>query len=395
MRTPGNPRPARWARLLAPLLLVGAGGCCLYSARGWRGPASEHFDGARFINPDAPTSRRGLLDFLHWRLTRVPEPWPDWVEASPGPPPPRRVGPGELRVTFIGHATVLVQLDGLNVLTDPVWSDAVGPDGLAVVSRRRPPGLRFEDLPPIDLVLISHDHYDHLDMPTLLRLQRAFAPRFAAGLGTRDLLTRAGIAKARDFDWWDSARISERVRLIAVPAQHFSMRGICDRDAVLWTAFVLESPAGRVYFGGDTGYGPHFEAARRRLGPMRLALLPIGAYLPRDFMSLVHLDPWEAVAAHLDLGAEQSLGIHWGTFAQTDEGMYTPQRDLDAALREAGLDATRFFTLGFGEGRSLPPGPPDATRSSGPTARRPGPLPARAGCASVGAGLAEGASYFF
>lgn len=342
---------ARLAALAATLL----SGCCLYSARGYRGPVSDHFDGEAFYNEGVEAPEGRFLRFLGWILNRDQGPWPEVEDVTPGPPPPHRVGPGELRVTFVNHATVLVQMDGINVLTDPVWSEGVGPESLEVVRRVRPPGLRFEDLPPIDLVLLSHNHYDHMDLPTLRRLQAEHAPRIAAGLGSADILRRAGVRSAKDFDWWQSAKVSGTVRLTSVPVQHFSMRGVCDRDKVLWTGFVLEGPAGRVYFGGDTGYGPHFAEVGQRFGPMRLAVLPIGAYRPRWFMSHVHIDPAEALAAALDLRAATAVGMHFGTFKQADDGRDEPIADLHRALDEAGVSRERFWVLGFGEGRDVPP----------------------------------------
>lgn len=345
----------RWAvAILTSLPLVGAG-CSLFTTRGHRGPPSDHFDGEVFYNPAARGETRGFFDLLAWLVDRDRGPWPDApVETPAAAPPPERVDLGALRVTFINHATVLIQMDRLNILTDPVWSDVVGPVPGVGPSRVRPPGIRFEDLPTIDLVLISHNHYDHLDLPTLKRLQAAYAPRIAAGLGTARFLRRRGIRNARDFDWWQSHPVSRQVELTSVPVQHFSRRGLFDGNGTLWTGFVLSGPAGRVYFGGDTGYGPHFAAVGDRFGPLRIALLPIGAYRPRWFMAPVHIDPAQAVKAHQDLRAEQSLAIHFGTFRQADDGFEEPIRDLEAALSGAGLTKRDFWILAEGQGRNVP-----------------------------------------
>jgi L-ascorbate metabolism protein UlaG (beta-lactamase superfamily) len=283
--------------------------------------------------------------------TRKPGPWRPYADAPPGPPPPARVD--GLRATFVNHATVLVQIDGLNVLTDPVWSDRTSPIGWAGPRRARPPGIRFEDLPPIDVVLVSHNHYDHLDVDTLRRLQAAHRPRVLTGLGNAPTLQGAGIADPVELDWGQGADLSPRVRATFVEQRHFSGRGLGDHDATLWGGFVVEGPGGPVYFAGDTGYGPHFAEHRARYGAPRLALLPIGAYLPRWFMSPVHMCPDEAVRAHLDLGAEASLAIHWGTFPLADDGQDEPLEALREALAAADVPGERFRALGFGEGWDL------------------------------------------
>lgn len=351
-------------------LTASAGLGCMFSTKPYRGPKSDHFNGEKFTNTHPPEDRPSeagearnarddgffsiLGSLLRWKLFGdAPEPWPGWVDIEPTPPPPERVGVGDLRITFVNHATVLVQMDGINILTDPVWSERVGPVSWAGPARVHAPGIKFEDLPPIDLVLISHNHYDHLDLPTLKRLFQRNAPRIGAGLGTARFLRSQGVPRARDFDWWESRRITKHVRITAVPAQHFSMRGVGDQDTMLWVGFVIEGPAGRVYFAGDTGYGAHFAKIRNRLGPVTVALLPIGAYRPRWFMAPVHIDPFEAVRAHLDLGAEVSLGIHYGTFDQADEGRTEPVTELRAALAGANVFAPRFWVLGPGEGRHV------------------------------------------
>jgi L-ascorbate metabolism protein UlaG (beta-lactamase superfamily) len=260
---------------------------------------------------------------------------------------------GAVRVTFVNHATALIQIDGLNILTDPIWSERASPLSFAGPKRVRPPGLRFEDLPPIDAVLVSHNHYDHMDVPTLARLWREHHPRIFAGLGNAAFLAENGI-EATDLEWWQSVPLAAGVELTSVPTQHFSSRGTRDRDATLWTGFVVKGPAGAVYFGGDTGYGPHFRAVRERLGPMRAALLPIGAYLPRWFMGPVHLAPEEAVQAARDLAAGTAVAIHFGTFRLADDGQDQAPVDLARALAVRGLSPEWFWVLGFGEGRDAP-----------------------------------------
>jgi len=334
----------------------------------YRGPVTDHFDGERFHNSHSGWQREG--EFLKWMLTRDRGHWNGWTDAPPGSPPPRRVGEGELRVTFINHATALVQLDGINILTDPIWSDRASPFASVGPHRHRPPGIRFDDLPSIDLVLVSHNHYDHLDVPTLKRLQRRAEgpPHVVTPLGNGALMRRHGIA-ATELDWWQSAAVgaspaaeapastqvapTATTTITLVPSMHFCARGLSDRNRNLWGGFVVASKAGNVYFAGDTGWGDHFAEIAARFQPIRLALLPIGAYLPRWFMRPAHIDPAEAVEAHFVLKAQTSLAIHFGCFALGDDGEFEPVRDLEQAIAANG--DPRFWVLDHGEGRDVPP----------------------------------------
>lgn len=319
-------------------------------------PPSDHCDGRRFHNHVQHAA--GARHVVRWLLTRRPAAWPRFVPTPHGPPPPQRVDQGGLRVTFVNHATVLVQMDGLNFLTDPVWSDRVSPVQFAGPRRSRPPGLRLQDLPPIDAVLISHNHYDHLDIATLRHLERDHQPHVVAPLGHSRLLARHRIGRVTELDWWHSFELSPTVRVTCVPAQHFSNRGLLDRDRALWGGFVIQGPSGNVFFAGDTGFAPHFAQIRERLGAPRLALLPIGAYRPRHVLGHVHMDPGEAVQAHRVLGAKTSLGIHYGTFGLADDGHDEPLRELAVALdRHFGprdVDQDPFWTLPAGHGRDVP-----------------------------------------
>ena len=324
---------------------------CLFAAPRYHGPPSDHFDGTRFHNPDdaQPSS-----NVLRWWMNRDPGPWDPATAASFGPAPLARVEGERMRVTWINHATALIQMDGLNILTDPIWSDRCSPVSFAGPKRVRPPGIRFEDLPPIDVVLVSHNHYDHMDDATLKRLQSAFHPKFVVGMGNRKQLARWGI-EATELDWWQSVPLSPEVELTSVPAQHFSNRALTDRNATLWTGYVLEGRAGTAYFAGDTGFGPHYEAIYRRFGAVRLALLPIGAFRPEWFMGPIHMSPTDAVKAHLALHAGTSVAIHFGTFPLADDGQTEPVEKLGEALQAQGVPKGRFWALGFGEGRDVPP----------------------------------------
>lgn len=347
------------ALLLASGILLGvAAWGCAWSVRRHRGEVSDHFDGRRFRNPVA-TEHAGLPELVRWMVTREPGVWRKWTDQPPAPSPPRRVGRGEMRVTFVNHATVLVQMDGVNVLTDPIWSKRSSPVSWAGPRRVVPPGLRFEQLPPIDVVVVSHNHYDHLDLPTLKRLAKEHRPLILVPAGNRLVLDRAKIEGVEELDWWRSIEVRPEVRVAAVPAQHFSGRGLADRDRALWAGYVVDGPAGVAYFAGDTGFGPQFAQVRERFGRPRLALLPIGAYRPEWFMSRVHTSPDEALRAHEILGAEASVGIHFGTFRLADDGQDEPAERIAELLRES---TSRFWVLGFGEGRDVPRADPVASR---------------------------------
>lgn len=353
------PRPRRGRTLALALglglgLVAAASGVgCAFGAPRYDGRVSDHFDGRRFFNPHAtpPHGPRGLLK---WMTQRNRGPWSAPTETAPGQPPPRRVEGGAVRVTFVGHSTLLVQMDGLNLLTDPIWSERASPVTFAGPRRVRPPGVRFEDLPPIDVVLVSHNHYDHLDLRTLRRLAAEHRPRFVVPLGNAAVLARAGLPGAVELDWWQDAPLAPGVRVVAAPAQHFSNRGPFDAGNTLWASFVIEGPSGRVFFGGDTGYGAHFREIAGRLGAPRVAILPIGAFRPRWFMESVHMSPQEAVAAARELGAGTSVAMHFGTFPLADDGEGEPVEELGRAVQDA--PGIRFWVLGFGEGRDVPPG---------------------------------------
>ena len=323
-----------------------------FSAPRYQGPRSDHFDGRSFHSPRKIDHGFGAV--VRWMLTREPGEWAEWLDAEPGPPPPERVGTGEVRATFVNHATVLVQIDGLNILTDPIWSQRTSPVRWAGPRRRRPAGIRLADLPPIDAVLVSHNHYDHLDLPTLRHLADRFAPPIYVGLGNDRLLRAETIAGGIPLDWWESRPLKNGVTVHFVPAQHFSARGMADRNGNLWGGFVLESPTGAVFFAGDTGWGPHFERVRARFPRIRLAILPIGAFRPEWFMSPVHIGPVEAIRAHEALGAEASMVMHFGTFPLGDDGMTEAPDRLRAALADGSETLRRSIWIPeFGAGRDF------------------------------------------
>jgi N-acyl-phosphatidylethanolamine-hydrolysing phospholipase D len=256
----------------------------------------------------------------------------------------------ERTVTWVGHSTLLVQLDGVNLLTDPQWSDRASPVSWAGPRRVTPPGLRFEDLPPIHLVLISHDHYDHLDVTTVRRLAAVHRPRFLVPLGLKAWLAELGLRDVEELDWWDERTVGP-LRVTCVPAQHFSGRTLWDRNRRLWSGWVVAGSR-RLYFAGDTAYFDGFRAIGARLGPFDLAAIPIGAYLPAVIMRSSHTTPEEAVQALEDARGRRLVPIHWGTFDLAEEPIEEPAERLQAEARRRGLEPGRLMLLRHGETRA-------------------------------------------
>ncbi|QNQ08242.1 MBL fold metallo-hydrolase [Sphingomonas alpina] len=323
--------------------------------RYYAGPPSPHFDGERFFNPDQPTTDRSLWEVLRWKRTSVVAKWPDSVPVSPARPAARVDG---LRITMVGHATLLIQAAGLNILTDPVWSERASPVSFLGPKRVTAPGIAFEDLPPIDAVLISHNHYDHLDIATLRRLHAAHVPLLVMPLGN-DAIVRSAVPGARiaTGDWHDRIDLGAGIATTLTRANHWSARRLGDRRMALWAGHYIDTPAGSVWFAGDTGYGDGaiFREIRDVLGSPDVALIPIGAYEPRWFMTAQHVNPAEAVQILHDVDAAHALGIHWGTFQLTDEAREEPRLALVAALSAAGISPERFVAAEAGASYDFAP----------------------------------------
>jgi L-ascorbate metabolism protein UlaG (beta-lactamase superfamily) len=331
----------------------------------YRGPASDHYDGQRFFNPGSTDPPR--LDprrFLNRWMGSERAAWPDHV-AVRQTRPPRRVEGAEMQVTWIGHATVLVQTQGLNILTDPIWSDRASPFSVVGPSRVRQPGVRFEDLPRIDLVLVSHNHYDHMDLPTLRRLWERDRPLIVTSLGNDAILSGEGIeAATRDWGGRVPVRPARRladgslegpVEVLVERNHHWGSRWGADRNRALWSAFTVVTPDGNIFFAGDTGFGDGaWVRAAAAHGPFRLAILPIGAYLPRDVMQNSHIGPAEALRIFEALNPTRALAIHWGTFQLAFEAIDDPPRSLAALARAAGVAPGRFLATEVGQTFSVP-----------------------------------------
>lgn len=352
---------------VAALLLSG---CASVNAQ--YNPAKPHHTPDGFQNNYASSVNKSSSDFFRWQIERLT----DGLPKAPQTPTPT-VAPDvafiqrnaqaptmQPAITWVGHASMLVQTNGLNVLTDPIFSGRASPVQFFGPKRAQPPGLSLDQLPPVDVVLISHNHYDHLDKNTVLALSNRAqaATLFIVPLGVKAFFTELGITSVQELDWWDSTTV-RGVEFHFTPVQHWSARGLGDRSQTLWGGWAVLGPDTHWYFSGDTGYSKDFLDTQKRFadrqtpaqgGGFDMALLPVGAYEPRWFMKEQHIDPAEAVQIHLDLKAKRSVGLHWGTFELTDEPLDQPPKDLAAAARAQGLAADAFTVMAIGQTRILP-----------------------------------------
>lgn len=330
------------------------------SAPRYQGAVSDHFDGKQFFNPSGHNAS-GFKEVFKWQSDqkREKKPWTLVQNPSFGDKPTPSVSDGELRVTYIGHSTVLIQMDGINILTDPVWYERTSPVQWAGPKRVKPAGIKMEDLPPIHLILQSHNHWDHLDIVNLPKIYARYKPLIITSLGVSQFLKQHGMDNSVDLDWWDEYTLNnvgdtEGLKITCIPAQHFSGRGIKDRNATLWSGFMISSKtSGNVYFAGDSGYATFFKQIGDKFGKIRLALIPIGAYKPEWFMGNIHCSPSEAVEIHHDVRAEKSLAIHHSTFPLADDGQREPIDELEKALVLRGMSNDDFFVLEEGSFRDV------------------------------------------
>lgn len=304
--------------------------------------------GNRFVNLAGPRPMPGAGEMASFLLRKA---WTSGTQRS-GTPPfvafDRSALAHNPSITWIGHATFLVRMDGVTFLTDPIYSRRASPVSFAGPARLQPPGVPFEDLPDIDFAVVSHDHYDHLDMPTVTALAARGVPFFVP-LGVGELIRGAG-GIATELDWWQTAAFG-RVRVHCVPAQHFSGRSLIDESRRLWAGWVVSGPTRSFYHAGDTGYFDGFADIGERLGPIDMAAVPIGAYDPASIMQFVHMNPEEAVQAALDVGARTAVGMHYGTFDLTEEALDEPPRRFHAEVSRRSLDGMAGWTFAIGETR--------------------------------------------
>jgi len=320
----------------------------LVSAPVYKGPVTDHFDGRRFKN-FGNVKAKGLYDVLKWMITRKTGNWKT-PSTDPTLKKPPFGEPASTCVTFINHSSFLICTEQVNILVDPVYSERVSPFDFIGPKRMRSAGIEFDDLPRIHLVLITHNHYDHLDMPTIRQIQKKYQPRFIVPLGVKAQLLREGISLVDEMDWWQKVDFNDAISVTSVPAQHFSGRGMLDRDKTLWCGYALGLANGRLYFAGDTGYTSGlFEMISEKLGPVDLAIIPIGAYKPQWFMSPIHCSPEEAVRIHLAIGSRKSIACHFGTFPLADDSQEEPVNDLRSTLDSHRLSNSDFIVLQEGE----------------------------------------------
>ncbi|MDD0852067.1 MBL fold metallo-hydrolase [Halobacteriovorax sp. GB3] len=320
--------------------------CTVISSTPYSGPKSDHFNGKTFENYLKDPGKKSFWRFV--KMKYFDDPWPKWPTEFDKVKPVAPDKTHQAKVTFINHATLLIQLDHQNILTDPIWSNRASPFSFAGPARVTEPGVKKEDLPKIDVILISHNHYDHLDLESLKYLSKRDRPLILIGLGNDVLLKENGIENVKTLDWWESIEIEE-IKYSFTPSQHWSARGLRDRNQTLWGSFWIEGSK-KIYFAGDTGFGPHFHMIKSRLGSPDLALLPIGAYEPRWFMRYAHMNPKEALDTHHLLDAKTSIGIHFGTFRLTKEPYDAPKKDLLEAIKNDPLkDDSKFYVPYNGE----------------------------------------------
>ncbi len=316
----------------------------------YQGPLSDHFNGERFYNPGKPQNQR-LFEFLKWRLHAKSKPWPASVRNSLEDKPPSEIKGAALRVSSVGHVTFLIQSQSINLLTDPVWSDRASPFQWIGPKRVHAPGIRFEDLPPIHIVLLSHNHYDHLDLSTLKKLWERDKPRIIAPLGN-DTIIHAFDPRinVEVYDWGDTLNVSPYMNIHLEPMHHWSARGIFDRNKALWAAFVITMPDGNIYFVGDSGYGQgdYFRQALQKYHHFRLALLPIGAFKPEWFMGYSHMSPFEAIKAFRDLEQPYSIPMHYSIFPLADDGYDEALGVFKEEAQKQSIDLNVFKPLEVG-----------------------------------------------
>jgi L-ascorbate metabolism protein UlaG (beta-lactamase superfamily) len=346
----------RYIFLIINLVLLIAGGYFLFDSTRplYYGPVTDHFDGKKFHNYDPTKGVFSLQDIMKWQYYEfrddIKKLWPKFLDDVTEAEVTESVYGDEIKVTFINHATFLIQVDGKNYLTDPLFSERVSPLSWVGPKRYRKSGIDIKNLPPIDYIILSHDHYDHCDIDALYYIQQKFGSKILSGLGMSKFLSISGI-QSEDMDWWEESKISDRTQIHFVPAVHWSGRyGLVGNNRTLWGGFIIQTQKGQIYFSGDTAFVPDvFKKIGNKFPDIKIALIPIGAYEPRWFMKTHHINPEEAVAIHKILGAKTSIAAHFGSFALSSEGEGKPEEDLYSAMRKAKVRRGQFLILKHGE----------------------------------------------
>lgn len=331
------------------LLLVLLSGC--YTGH-YHGPVSDHFNGKKFYYPGEEHEKaHSTYDLLSLLIAILSQPWPKNVPEIRYSSSPNY--PKDAKITFVNHSTVLIQTNTVNFLIDPIYSYRASPFQWIGPRRVRTPGIKFMDLPKIDVVLISHNHYDHMDLPTIKNLNEAFHPLFIVPLGNKKYLQHYGIENVIELDWWQHISYKQ-AKITFLPAKHDAQRWLHDYNKTLWGSFGIEVENKKIYFAGDSAYASHFKDIRKRWGRPNFSFIPIGAYEPRDLLRNFHVDPMQAVQAHLDLESKASMGIHWGTFQLASEGVDTPLIALARARKKYKVPERNFFVIQEGVPIYLP-----------------------------------------
>ncbi len=323
----------------------------LLSCKPYTGPRSDHFNGRVFLNPSR-RSAKGFKAVGEYVGKRVPDKWPSDLDQSVRENAIPSISRADTQITFVNHSTFFIQFNGQHILTDPIWSKRCSPFQWVGPKRQRPPGVMLEQLPQVDLVLISHNHYDHLDKPTIKKLNKKFNPKYLVPLGLKDLMLKWGCQNVVEVDWWDEVDING-IQFLSTPANHFSSRGTFDRNKTLWCGYILRSKSSKIYFAGDSGYSDIFREIGKREGPIDLSLIPIGAYMPEWFMSPIHISPLEAIQVHLDVMSKKSIAMHFGTFKLADDGPVRSTSVLKEGIKKAGLTSQLFIIPKEGHSYSI------------------------------------------
>jgi L-ascorbate metabolism protein UlaG (beta-lactamase superfamily) len=351
----------KFLKYFSVFLFMGFLSSCLFFTEKnyYKGPISDHFDGTKFFNPNSDDPlKKNFTSYYSAKAKYEAENgksiWAENIIETKNFIPQQSVNNDKFSITFVGHSTFLIQFKGLNILTDPIWSNRASPVSFLGPKRAKKPGIKFEDLPKIDIVLVSHSHYDHLDLPTIKKLLKHSNPKIFTGLGVCYYLKEVKNISldCHEMDWYDNFAFNNDLTINFLPAKHWSKRALFGNNATLWGAFALQTSIGNIYFAGDTGYGSHFKTAKEKFDKFKIALLPIGAYKPQDFMIRHHISPLQAVMAHQELNAEKSIAMHYETFQLASDNFKDPANDLIKYRTEYKIN-DNFILMEVGENQQF------------------------------------------